>query len=101
MSALKSLTVELPEEQVRLIEEQVASGAYASISEVVSAGVTELHATTLLDDMSPEWLAFVDRVQETCRRLDDGREPLLPIDDVRRRIAARRAEEDRLTRLDG
>lgn len=90
MIALKSLTVELPEEQVRLIEEQVASGAYASASEVVSAGVFELHATSFLDDTSPEWLAFAESTKETIRRIDAGIEPLYSAEEVRGRRTARR-----------
>ena len=88
---MMSLTVELPEEQVRLIEAQVASGAYASASEVVSAGVSELEAAAVIGDTSDEWVAFCERVRETARKLDAGTEPLLTLEEVRERLRLRRA----------
>jgi hypothetical protein len=51
MPATRQLTVTLPEDVVRAVEDKVASGDYASASEVVLDGLMQLGAG--LDEMPP------------------------------------------------
>ena len=66
MSVVSKRTVSLPAEQSRYIDDMVASGSYASASEVVRAGVRALQERDaaverwLREDVAPVYDAMLD-----------------------------------------
>lgn len=91
---MRTLTVEVPPELARLVEEKVASGQYASEGEVL------LHGLRLLDDHAPwpsdDWLrSEVLPIVDACE-LDPSR--LKTSEDVFQAIEARHGEEIRARR---
>jgi putative addiction module CopG family antidote len=73
MGDRQSLSITLPEELARMGKEKVASGAYASESEVVGDGLRALKAR---DEAVQTWLR--EKVAPTYDRVMDGKEKLLP-----------------------
>lgn len=76
----RELTITLTDEEARLIEERVHSGAFASASEVVKAGLASIVEAEERERLETEWLR--KKVQEA---LDDPR-PSVPADDVQQHI---------------
>ena len=78
MTDTRSLTVELPDSLIRLVEEKVVSGEYASASEVVRESLEAFEAEP--EGPSDEWLRREALpVLDACRR-DPSR--LLSSDEV-------------------
>jgi antitoxin ParD1/3/4 len=86
LSDIEERTVTLPPEQADWIDERVASGAYASASDVVRAGIEALRDRDqpierwLLDDVGPT----VDAMRRDPARA-------LPAEEVLRAVRARHA----------
>ena len=76
----RELTITLTDEEARLIDEQVESGAFASASEVVHAGLARMVEVEAWDGLETEWLR--QKVQEA---LDDPR-PSVPAEEAFARI---------------
>ncbi len=93
MSATAKRTFSLPEEHAKFIDAQVASGAYASASEVVRAGLRALQER---DAAVERWLR-----EEAAPAYDAmKRDPLrgIPIGKVFSRIRARHAARVKVSR---
>ena len=86
MSATAKRTVSLPEEQSAFIDAKVATGDYASASEVVRAG---LRALKERDEAVERWLREEVAPTVDAMATDPGR--AVPADEVRRALAARHA----------
>ena len=93
MNKIERRTISLPIEHADFIDEKVASGAFASASEVVRAGLRALQERDaaverwLREEVAPAYDAII---------ADPGR--AIPIDEVTARIRARHAAK--LERLD-
>ena len=86
MSATTKRTVSLPEEQSAFIDAKVATGDYASASEVVRAG---LRALKERDEAVERWLREEVAPTVDAMAADPGR--AVPANEVRRALAARHA----------
>ncbi len=88
MTDTRSLTIELPAELVRLVEEDVATGGYESASAVVREALETRHVGFALSDetLRREVLPVLD----ACER-DSSR--LLTSDEVFARLEARHQRE--------
>ena len=91
MTATKRLVLDLPADQVDMIEARVASGEFASPSALVTAELDEAVVHSSPGEMSPEWLAFAESCRDTLERLDAGLEPTYTADEVRTYLAQQRA----------
>jgi antitoxin ParD1/3/4 len=87
MASPKKRTFSLPAEQARYIDTLVQSGAYASGSEVVRAGLRALQER---DAAVEKWLR--QEVVEVCGALRDDPSRAIPADQVFVTIRARHAD---------
>jgi antitoxin ParD1/3/4 len=87
MSRIEKRTISLPEEQVAFIDEKVASGDYATVSEVVRAG---LRALKERDDAVERWLREEVAPAYDAMASDPSRG--LPVESVFAEIRARHTE---------
>ena len=86
MSAIEKRTISLPAEHATFIDEKVASGTYASVSEVVRAGLRALQER---DAAVERWLR--DEVAPTYDRMKSDPKRGVPADKVFSGIRARHA----------
>lgn len=88
MSTIEKRTISLPSEHATFIDSKVASGAYASASEVVRAGLRALQER---DEAVERWLR--DEVAPTYDRMHSDPKRGVPagkvFDDIRARHASR------------
>lgn len=77
-------TFSLTEEQAKFIDEKIASGGYASGSEVVREGLRELQEE---DATIERWL--IEEVLPTVEEMEAHPERLVPIDEAFDRIEAK------------
>ena len=87
MPPTEERTFSLPAEQADYIDSQVASGAYASASEVVRAGLRALQEH---DAVVERWLREEVVPAYDARKADPSR--LIPMDEVVETICAHHAE---------
>ncbi|MCL2090297.1 MAG: type II toxin-antitoxin system ParD family antitoxin [Micrococcales bacterium] len=83
MRTTKQMSITLPLEMAAMVEKKVASGEYASDSEVVRDG---LRALVARDRAVERWLQEV--VVPTYDRVKAGQEATLTADEVRERLRA-------------
>lgn len=83
MSAVQKRTISLPDEQADFMDAKVASGDYASVSEVVRAG---LRALKERDDAVERWLREEVAPAYDAMQADPSR--AIPIEDVFAEIRA-------------
>jgi antitoxin ParD1/3/4 len=76
MSTTTSFVVTLPNDTAEFVRKKVASGAYASESEVIRDGLSALEEKDALET----WL--VNEVGPTYDRIERGEEELISIEDV-------------------
>jgi Arc/MetJ-type ribon-helix-helix transcriptional regulator len=84
MRATQSLNITLPTEMVELVQAKVASGEYASASEVVVEGLLSLSSAQATLD--------AQQIEEVLRTLEKVRahpERLMSLEEVDRRLDAR------------
>ncbi len=86
MRTTQSLSITLPIEMAEMVKAKVASGEYASESEVVRDGLRTLIAR---DAAIEKWL--VEEVVPTLKEIEAHPERLLTPEDVNRRLDARMA----------
>ena len=84
MRSTQSLSVTLPHEMAQMVKDKVASGAYASESEVIREGLRALQAR---DAAIERWLN--EAVVPVFDRMARGEEKLLEADEVFAGMAAR------------
>lgn len=84
MRTTQSLSITLPIEMAEMVKAKVASGEYASESEVIRDGLRTLVAR---DAAIEKWL--VVEVVPTIEALDAGRVTARPLEDTRERLHAR------------
>jgi antitoxin ParD1/3/4 len=89
MSTIEKRTFSLPPEHTAFIDEKVASGAYASASEVVRAGLRALQER---DAAIERWLR--EEVAPTCDAMKADPSRALPAKEVFHRIKARHAKRN-------
>jgi antitoxin ParD1/3/4 len=89
MSTIEKRTFSLPAEHTAFIDEKVASGAYASASEVVRAGLRALQER---DAAVERWLRA--EVAPTCDAMKADPSRARPAKEVFQRIKARHAKRD-------
>ena len=77
MRTTQSLSITLPREMARMIKDKVASGAYATESEVIRDGLRVLQAR---DEAVEAWLR--NDVAPTYDRVMSGEEKTMPADAV-------------------
>jgi antitoxin ParD1/3/4 len=87
MTASEKRTISLPAEQARYIDSLVASGAYASASEVVRAGLRALQGR---DAAVERWLREEVLPVYDAMQADPSR--AVPADDVTAALRARRVQ---------
>ncbi len=83
MRSTQALTITLPLEMAKMVKDKVASGEYATESEVVRDGLRSLAAR---DAAIEKWL--VEEVVPTLHALDADPSRVIPADEAWRRIAA-------------
>ena len=83
MRTTQSLSITLPIEMAEMVKAKVASGEYASESEVIRDGLRTLIAR---DAAIEKWL--VEEVVPTMREIEEHHELLLTAEDVDRRLDA-------------
>jgi len=83
MRSTKQMSITLPLEMAAIVAEKVASGEYASDSEVIRDG---LRALVARDRAVERWLN--DAVVPTYDRVVSGNEQTLTADEVRARLRA-------------
>ncbi len=83
MRSTKQMSITLPLEMAAVVEEKVASGEYASDSEVIRDG---LRALVARDKAVERWLSEI--VVPTYDRVMSGQEQTLTSDQVRERLRA-------------
>jgi antitoxin ParD1/3/4 len=88
MAAVEKRTVSLPAEQASYIDAQVATGAYASASEVVRAGLRALQER---DAAVERWLREEVAPTYDAMRADPAR--AVPADRVLQNLRARHAKQ--------
>jgi putative addiction module CopG family antidote len=86
MRTTQSLSITLPIEMAEMVKAKVASGEYASESEVIRDGLRTLIAR---DAAIEKWL--VEEVVPTLKEIEDYPERLLTPEEVDRRLDARMA----------
>lgn len=84
MRSTQSLSITLPLEMAQMVKAKVASGEYATESEVIRDGLRTLVAR---DAALEKWL--IDEVVPTIEAIDAGTMRTVPIEDVRKRLHAR------------
>lgn len=84
MSKTQSLNITLPADLARWIEKKVASGEYATESDVVADSLRDAAAEDAAID---QWVT--DEVLPTLARLDAGLEKTFTVDEVRERLNRR------------
>lgn len=87
MRTTQSLSITLPIEMAEMVKAKVASGEYATESEVIRDGLRTLLAR---DAAVEKWL--VEEVVPTLDRLEANPERVLTLEEVDRRLEARMAE---------
>lgn len=87
MRSTQALSVTLPLEMARMLKEKVASGEYASESEVVREGLRALQAQ---EQAVERWLR--DEVARSVDEVAAAPDTLVPLDDVMARIKARKTQ---------
>lgn len=89
---IQKRTVSLSKQHANYIDRKVRSGAYASASEVVRAGLRSLQEQ---DQAIERWLR--EEVAPTVDRIHSGKEKLIPAEEVfanlRSRIISQRAKK--------
>jgi putative addiction module CopG family antidote len=92
MRTTQALSITLPLEMAQMVKDKVASGEYASESEVIRDGLRALAAQ---DAAIEKWLR--EEVVPTIRRLEADPTRAIPIEEARRRIWAHieKREKDR------
>lgn len=93
MPAIEKRTVSLPAEQAQFIDTMVASGSYASASEVVRAGLRALQAQ---DSAVELWLRTEVAASYDAAIADPTR--TVPLDDVLAAMRARHADRMKMGR---
>ncbi|TNC12390.1 type II toxin-antitoxin system ParD family antitoxin [Methylobacterium terricola] len=90
MRTTQALSITLPHEMAQMVKDKVASGEYATESEVIRDGLRALQAR---DAAVERWL--LEEVAPVFDRVASGTEPLVPVDEVlggaARRYRARKA----------
>ncbi|WJH39265.1 ribbon-helix-helix domain-containing protein [Aliirhizobium terrae] len=86
MRTTQSLSITLPIEMAEMVKAKVASGEYASESEVIRDGLRTLIAR---DAAIEKWL--VEEVVPTMKEIEEHPESLLTLEEVDRRLDARMA----------
>ena len=84
MRSTQSLSITLPMEMAQMVRAKVASGEYATESDVIRDGLRTLAAR---DAALENWL--IDEVVPTITAIDSGAMDIIPVEDVRRRLHAR------------
>lgn len=84
MRTTQSLSITLPIEMAEMVKAKVASGEYASESEVIRDGLRTLIAR---DAAIERWL--VEEVVPTIAAVDAGRVKARPLEETRERLHAR------------
>ncbi|MFD2058689.1 type II toxin-antitoxin system ParD family antitoxin [Mesorhizobium calcicola] len=84
MRTTQQMSITLPPEMAQMVKTKVASGEYATESEVIRDGLRALAAR---DKALERWL--VEEVVPTLKDLDAHPENLADPEDVRRRLKAR------------
>ena len=82
MRTTKQMSITLPTAMAEAVRERVASGHYASESEVIRAGIRALFAQ---DEAIKSWLST--QVRESVESIRNGTESLLSSADVRAQLA--------------
>ena len=90
MSAIEKRTISLPSEHATFIDAKVASGAYASASEVVRAGLRALQER---DEAVERWLR--DEVAPAYDKMKTDPKRGVPAEKVFRDIRARHASRSK------
>lgn len=84
MRSTQSLSITLPLEMAQMVKDKVASGEYATESEVIRDGLRSLVAR---DAAMEKWLR--DEVVPTIEALDTGTMSTMPLEEVRKRLHTR------------
>jgi antitoxin ParD1/3/4 len=87
MRTTQALSVTLPHEMARMVKEKVASGEYATESEVIREGLRALQAQ---EQAVERWLR-----EEVARSVDEvasSPDRLVPVEDVLARIKAKKRQ---------
>lgn len=84
MRSTQSLSITLPLEMAEMVKAKVASGEYATESEVIRDGLRTLVAR---DAALEKWL--LHEVVPVIRGIDDGAVGTMPLEDARKRLHAR------------
>lgn len=92
MEATRRLSIELSEDMAEAVSARVASGEFASESEVVQEGLRLLEEQDEpLEDEVEAWLGST--IPARVEALDAGRVPTKGVDDVRASLARRAARD--------
>jgi antitoxin ParD1/3/4 len=84
MRSTQSLSITLPLEMAQMVKAKVASGEYATESEVIRDGLRTLAAR---DAAMEKWL--MDEVVPTIKAIDTGSMRTIPVEETRKRLHAR------------
>lgn len=84
MRSTQSLSITLPLEMAQMVKSKVASGEYATESEVIRDGLRTLAAR---DAALEKWL--MNEVVPTIEAIDAGSMRTVPIEEARKRLHAR------------
>lgn len=84
MRSTQSLSITLPLEMAEMVKAKVASGEYATESEVIRDGLRTLAAR---DAAIEKWL--LEEVAPTIAGIEDGSVGTMPLDQARTRLHAR------------
>lgn len=84
MRTTQSLSITLPIEMAQMVKDKVASGEYASESEVIRDGLRTLLAR---DAAIEKWL--VEEVVPTLEKIEKDPSRTMPLEEARRRLHAR------------
>ena len=87
------MSISLPPELQRFVDEQVASGSYASRDDVIAAALESMRQARQFGDFKPGELdALIAEGERSLR--EEGPAPAAEVfDELRRRSRARRGEE--------
>lgn len=83
MRSTKQLSITLPHKLAKIVRDKVASGEYASESEVVRDGLRSL---TARDHVVERWLRL--EVIPELQAIKSGRSKTVPVDKVKSRLSA-------------